>query len=288
MKNIKQNIICFLIYGGFACCLAFVLITNLGNNEQPVLENKESESIAQSKEIQTDDKKILDKETESVKSYQVENNRNISNKNEVENTTNRQQIPNNVENVQTKEQEIPKEDTLEQKDKEIIKNEEPTPSRPVNTQQVKEESTTNKPINNTQVNKEPVKEEVKPVQKEEPVKVQIPSTSENKTNTSTKLPSKPIVENKPIVNKPVISNINKIVLIDKSNGATCAQAIEYFYEDSNYKYYFTCIKSKSMYVRVNGKEYGLVYALKNNIVTIKDLENNGYRFAKKAKNVQVK
>ena len=43
-----------------------------------------------------------------------------------------------------------------------------------------------------------------------------------------------------------------------------------------------------MYVRVNGKEYGLVYALKNNIVTIKDLENNGYRFAKKAKNVQVK
>lgn len=275
MKNIKQNIICFLIYGGFACCLAFVLITNLGNNEQPVLENKESESIAQSKEIQTDDKKILDKETESVKSYQVENNKNISNKNEVENTTNRQQIPNNVEKtpIEEQEKEATKTDVSELNNGTVNKNEEPK---------------TNKPINNTQVNKEPVKEEVKPVQKEEPVKAQTPSTSENKTNTSTKLPSKPIVENKPIVNKPVISNINKILLIDKSNGATCAQAIEYFYEDSNYKYYFTCIKSKSMYVRVNGKEYGLVYALKNNIVTIKDLENNGYRFAKKAKNVQVK
>lgn len=274
MKNIKQNIICFLIYGGFACCLAFVLITNLANNERPVLENKESESIAQSKDSYTDNKKIVENGTESDKSYQVENNKNISNKNEtqnkiVENTTNEQQTSKNEEKIQ------------------IIKKEDSTSNNTSNTQQVKEETTTNKPINNTQINKEPVKEEVKPVQKEEPVKVQTPSTSENKTNTSTKIPSKPIVS-KPIIEKPVISNTNKIVLIDKSNGASCAQAIEYFYEDSNYKYYFTCIKSQSMYVRINGKEYGLVYALKNNIVTIKDLENNGYHFSKKAKNLQVK
>ena len=73
--------------------------------------------------------------------------------------------------------------------------------------------------------------------------------------------------------------------IDKSFGKMCAQAIEYFYEDANYKYYFTCMKSSYMYVIKDGKEYKLVDALRNNIVTMKELNDNGYQFPKKMKNV---
>ncbi len=72
---------------------------------------------------------------------------------------------------------------------------------------------------------------------------------------------------------------NKITLIDRS-GDYCAQAIEYFFEDENGIYYFNCIKSNNMYVIVKGVEYKLVYALENKIVTIKQLEENGYRFNK--------
>lgn len=80
-----------------------------------------------------------------------------------------------------------------------------------------------------------------------------------------------------------------VVLVDKS-GAFCAQALDYFYEDSKYVYYFTCIKSSAMYVIKNDKEYKLVEALKTGVTTIKELEANGYSFMKKAKiqNVGVK
>lgn len=86
-------------------------------------------------------------------------------------------------------------------------------------------------------------------------------------------------------------NINKerkITLIDKSKGKNCAQAIEYFYEDSAYKYYFTCIKSPSMYLLIDGKEYLLKEALNNKITTIKELEENGIKFLKQSKNLVTK
>lgn len=89
------------------------------------------------------------------------------------------------------------------------------------------------------------------------------------------------------ISKNTLNNKKSIILVDKSSGS-CAQAIEYFYEDTNYKYYFNCIKSPSMYVIVDGKEYKLVEALKTKIVTIEDLENNGYKFQKVSKNLQVK
>ena len=84
---------------------------------------------------------------------------------------------------------------------------------------------------------------------------------------------------------PIVGN-KKIILEDRTKGQMCAQAIEYFYEDANYRYYFTCIKSNSMYVIINDNEYKLVDALQNGIVTIKELENNGYTFLKESKNVQ--
>lgn len=80
----------------------------------------------------------------------------------------------------------------------------------------------------------------------------------------------------------------KITLIDKSNSANCAYAIEYFYEDNEYKYYFNCIKSHNMYVSVNKIEYPLVDALKSGIVTIRELEDNGYKFNKESKNLQIR
>ena len=86
-------------------------------------------------------------------------------------------------------------------------------------------------------------------------------------------------------------NVNKdrkITLIDKSKGNNCAQAIEYFYEDNAYKYYFTCIKSSSMYLLIDGKEYPLKEALNNKVTTIKELEENGIKFLKQSKNLVTK
>ena len=84
------------------------------------------------------------------------------------------------------------------------------------------------------------------------------------------------------------NNNNSIKLIDKSNGGNCASAIEYFYEDNAYKYYFTCIKSSSMYLLINGKEYPLKEALNNKITTIEELEANGIKFLKQSKNLVTK
>lgn len=81
----------------------------------------------------------------------------------------------------------------------------------------------------------------------------------------------------------------KITIIDKSNpDASCASAIEYYYEDNEYKYYFTCIKSPSIYVKINDKEYNIKYALNNHIVTIKELESSGFKPLKESKNLVTK
>lgn len=81
----------------------------------------------------------------------------------------------------------------------------------------------------------------------------------------------------------------KITIIDKSDpDASCASAIEYYYEDNEYKYYFTCIKSPSIYVKINDKEYNIKYALNNHIVTIKELESSGFKPLKESKNLVTK
>lgn len=83
-------------------------------------------------------------------------------------------------------------------------------------------------------------------------------------------------------------NSKEIILEDRMNGNYCLQAIECFYEDNEYQYCFNCVKSNSMYVIINGVEYKLVYALENSIVTMEELENNGYSFLKKSKNLPVR
>lgn len=74
----------------------------------------------------------------------------------------------------------------------------------------------------------------------------------------------------------------KITIIDKTTNY-CPQAIEYFYSDNNYLYYFNCIKSKNVYIIKENKEYLLSFALKNKIVSMKELNDSGYYFHKKEK-----
>ena len=173
--------------------------------------------------------------------------------------------------------------------------------------------------NNIVTNEEPrkelveekVSEEVKPENKEIPKEVTLKSNTEVENNskveeeTNNKVekeePKKEIVEEKipekKEASKEVTPKFNKftklestdktVILVDKS-GSYCAQALDYFYEDSQYIYYFTCKKSGSMYVIKNGKEYKLVEALKTGVTTIKELEDNGYSFPKKIKNYAIK
>ena len=59
----------------------------------------------------------------------------------------------------------------------------------------------------------------------------------------------------------------------------CAEALEEFYRDNNYVYYYNCIKSKYIIVKyTNGYEETVTDALKHGTITIKDLDkyNIGY------------
>ncbi len=118
-----------------------------------------------------------------------------------------------------------------------------------------------------------------------PSKEKTPSSSSSSTpNSQSKEPS--------ISSSSRNNNSNqtkKITIIDKSDpNASCASAIEYYYEDNEYKYYFTCIKSPSIYVKINDKEYNIKYALNNHIVTIKELESSGFKPLKESKNLVTK
>lgn len=118
-----------------------------------------------------------------------------------------------------------------------------------------------------------------------PSKENTPSSSSSSTpNSQSKEPS--------ISSSSRNNNSNqtkKITIIDKSDpDASCASAIEYYYEDKEYKYYFTCIKSPSIYVKINDKEYNIKYALNNHIVTIKELESSGFKPLKESKNLVTK
>lgn len=110
-------------------------------------------------------------------------------------------------------------------------------------------------------------------------KENIPKKEEN--NSGDKLPEDTIIKDEDIA----VSK-NKITIIDESKDAACASAIEYYYEDSDYKYYFTCIKSGSIFVIVDGKKYNIKEALNNKIVTMDELELNGFKPLKEEKNLQ--
>ena len=108
---------------------------------------------------------------------------------------------------------------------------------------------------------------------------------DNKDNKNNK--NNNIINDNPIIDTTIDDNIinsnKRIIIIDKSSD-NCPQAIEYYYEDNNYRYYFTCVISCSIFVKIDNQEYNIKYALNNKIVTMDELIEAGFKPLKKSKN----
>ena len=75
---------------------------------------------------------------------------------------------------------------------------------------------------------------------------------------------------------------DKIEIIDATY--SCNPALEKFYEDNSYIYYFPCVKSDSIFVKfANGNKMLVVKALDEGKVTIDELINAGLEVTKKEK-----
>ena len=62
---------------------------------------------------------------------------------------------------------------------------------------------------------------------------------------------------------------------------TCAEALEGFYEDDKYNYFYSCMKSKYMIVRYeSGYEETIEEALRDGSITINDLEEYDISYIK--------
>ena len=65
---------------------------------------------------------------------------------------------------------------------------------------------------------------------------------------------------------------------------TCAEALEQFYEDENYRYYYSCIKSKYVIVKYeNSYEETVANALKYGTINIEDLDTYNIKYIKEDK-----
>lgn len=65
---------------------------------------------------------------------------------------------------------------------------------------------------------------------------------------------------------------------------SCAEALEEFYSDDEYTYYFDCIKSSYVLVRyTNGIQLSVSKSLKYGYITIKDLDKHQIDYIKYAK-----
>ena len=111
------------------------------------------------------------------------------------------------------------------------------------------------------------------------------NNKDNKDNKNNK--NNNIINDNQIIDTRIDDNIigsnKRIIIIDKSSD-NCPQAIEYYYEDNNYRYYFTCVISGSIFVKVDNQEYNIKYALNNKIVTMDELIEAGFKPLKKSKN----
>lgn len=83
-------------------------------------------------------------------------------------------------------------------------------------------------------------------------------------------------------------NVGKVVSIKDTSkdikDFVCAEALESFYEDNNYTYYWSCIKNEYIIVEYeNGYEEKVSNALKYGTITIKDLDNYNIDYIKEAR-----
>ena len=78
----------------------------------------------------------------------------------------------------------------------------------------------------------------------------------------------------------------KIIDKVKEENMACAEALEQFYEDKEYIYYFPCIKSKNVIVIYsNGYQETVATSLEYGDITIEDLERNNIEFIKHKKDM---
>lgn len=85
-----------------------------------------------------------------------------------------------------------------------------------------------------------------------------------------------------LLNKNVILSKNKIEILDATYN--CQEVLEKFYEDNNYIYYFPCVKSQSVYVKLaDGNKMLVINALKEGKVTINELIKAGLEVHKEEK-----
>ena len=85
-----------------------------------------------------------------------------------------------------------------------------------------------------------------------------------------------------LIVKKVESNKNKIEILDATYA--CNESLEKFYEDKEYTYYFPCVKSSSIYVKLeNGNKMLVVDALDEKKVSINELIDAGLEVVKKEK-----
>lgn len=89
------------------------------------------------------------------------------------------------------------------------------------------------------------------------------------------------------IDRSDIGKVKEIVDTTKDiKDFSCAEALEEFYEDDNYIYYFNCIKGKYMIVKYeNGYEDNVSNALKYGSITISDLDNFNIEYIKQEKEV---
>lgn len=82
-------------------------------------------------------------------------------------------------------------------------------------------------------------------------------------------------------------NCGNYTLIDKTKeikNFVCAEALESFYEDENYIYYWNCIKNKYMVVKYdNGLEEAISEALRKGNIDINILDKFGISYIREAK-----
>lgn len=79
---------------------------------------------------------------------------------------------------------------------------------------------------------------------------------------------------------------NDFTIIDKTvtENIPCATAMEKFYEDEVYEYFFPCIKSSWVIVKYNnGDEVDIKSALQSGLVTVNDLRENNIDFYEEEK-----
>lgn len=80
--------------------------------------------------------------------------------------------------------------------------------------------------------------------------------------------------------------VGEYKIIDKvlEESMMCAEALELFYQDEEYSYYFSCMKSSNIIVKYNdGIEIPVKQALKENKITIKDLDRFNIAYYKEKK-----